>query len=426
MYINKYFLSFFTDYPRDVGEEASYNDGATPLIVACRLNYEKIVLLLLKQGANVNAVKLNGATAMYIAAQEGHINIVNLLHQYGADVHLVSLYTLPPLYAASQNGHIECVRFLLETCRADPNATDDKGWSPLNIAAQEGHNDIISLLLQHGANPFQLVHAKWNSIGIAIRRQRTEAAKAMIDFVIEKRQITPSELFGFSMDVNEGFGLAHVAASVENVDIMMYFIDTLGFNVNTTLMKEGYTVLHVAVLSCKFKMVRFLVSRGARPDIPNQRGATVTYVAQNTKIGSWIQASKRKTPLQLAVEVEPLVGPTPAYIRKLLKMGYDPSSRFYILDNNNMSDEELRTLSIQERKAKAQVYNITKLATVLKCSDDTQTVLQTAMKPWDGRHIDLFPDKFNKAAHAVFDNLTILPVEIRMHVISFMNRRHYM
>jgi ankyrin repeat protein len=33
---------------------------------------------------------------------------------------------------------------------ADVNTKDNYGWTPLNIAAQNGHKDVEKLLLQHG------------------------------------------------------------------------------------------------------------------------------------------------------------------------------------------------------------------------------------------------------------------------------------
>jgi len=58
-----------------------------------------------------------------------------------------------PLHLAAANGHKEIVEFLLTT-KADVNARDNAGSTPLHqAAAAEGqHSDIVELLLKHGAD----------------------------------------------------------------------------------------------------------------------------------------------------------------------------------------------------------------------------------------------------------------------------------
>ena len=43
------------------------------------------------------------------------------------------------LYLASINGHLEIVRLLVRLGRADPSIKENKGFSPLYVAAQKGH-----------------------------------------------------------------------------------------------------------------------------------------------------------------------------------------------------------------------------------------------------------------------------------------------
>ena len=51
------------------------------------------------------------------------------------------------LCAASLRGYTECVGLLLR-CRADPAPSDVKGNSPLLLAAEVGHTDVVKLLLE--------------------------------------------------------------------------------------------------------------------------------------------------------------------------------------------------------------------------------------------------------------------------------------
>ena len=56
-----------------------------------------------------------------------------------------------PLYIASQNSHTDVVSLILKFS-ANPNSQMDDGSSPLYIASQNGHTEIISLLLKANAN----------------------------------------------------------------------------------------------------------------------------------------------------------------------------------------------------------------------------------------------------------------------------------
>ena len=49
------------------------------------------------------------------------------------------------LFFAAQNGHEAMVRALIEL-GADVNKAADNGWTPLAIAAQEGHTAIVQFL----------------------------------------------------------------------------------------------------------------------------------------------------------------------------------------------------------------------------------------------------------------------------------------
>ena len=69
----------------------------------------------------------------------------------------VDEYGRSALWNAVRDGKLEEVRRLLAD-HADPNASDDEGWTPLHIAAQNGGVDATKLLLEHGANPNSIDH----------------------------------------------------------------------------------------------------------------------------------------------------------------------------------------------------------------------------------------------------------------------------
>lgn len=52
-----------------------------------------------------------------------------------------------PLYLACQEGHLEIIQYLVKDCGADPHVRANDGMTPLHAAAQMGHNTVIVWLV---------------------------------------------------------------------------------------------------------------------------------------------------------------------------------------------------------------------------------------------------------------------------------------
>ena len=53
-----------------------------------------------------------------------------------------------PLYGACWNGHVDAARLVLDN-GANVDRTDENGWTPLDIAKENGHSSIVALLEEH-------------------------------------------------------------------------------------------------------------------------------------------------------------------------------------------------------------------------------------------------------------------------------------
>lgn len=105
-----------------------------------------------------NAENQDGLTVLGIAAHYGHLEVVEVLLAYRADVNAVSHSTISyipantALHATIAGGpHHEIVKLLLEQ-GANPNLRDSHGYTPLQIAIEQGYDDLAELLRQYGAN----------------------------------------------------------------------------------------------------------------------------------------------------------------------------------------------------------------------------------------------------------------------------------
>jgi ankyrin repeat protein len=131
--------------------------GRTPLYVTAGRGHHAVVqLLLAAQGTNVSA-KAAGVwdwNPLHAAAEKGHSEVVQLLLAAGAKVDAADTHGRTPLHAAALYRHHKVVQLLL-AAGAKVNA-DERGWTPLHYAAEEGPSkncrEVVQALLAARAN----------------------------------------------------------------------------------------------------------------------------------------------------------------------------------------------------------------------------------------------------------------------------------
>ncbi|THV51253.1 hypothetical protein BGAL_0117g00080 [Botrytis galanthina] len=122
----------------------------TVLHTAAYHGHIDIVRLLLEHGAGVDKVCEFG-TALQAAAANGHIDVFNLLRSHRADIHFIGGHHHNMLQASAFGGNIEMVRLCL-AAGIDVNIIGGKEvQTALMAAAQQGHVEIVKLLLDEGA-----------------------------------------------------------------------------------------------------------------------------------------------------------------------------------------------------------------------------------------------------------------------------------
>jgi ankyrin repeat protein len=137
------------DQRADIGEPNEA--GEPPLIIAALSGSKDVVVLLLEKGGDVNIRNKGGLTALHAAAYGGHLDIVEILVSKGARINdEKNFYHMSPLHAAAEEGHADVVSFLLAS-KADIEAKERNGYTPLTQAGWRSHWDVAGLLLKAGA-----------------------------------------------------------------------------------------------------------------------------------------------------------------------------------------------------------------------------------------------------------------------------------
>ena len=119
------------------------NYGETPLHLAARSRCVQAVKILIDAVADLNAPDKWGDSPLYYAVRNNHLDMVKLLLDAGAKL-IGNGHRRTPLHWAALWGNSDMVKLLLNE-GADPNAATILGATPLSMAQEQGHEDVVKL-----------------------------------------------------------------------------------------------------------------------------------------------------------------------------------------------------------------------------------------------------------------------------------------
>ena len=112
-----------------------------------------VIRLLARDPQLVNAYAEDGFQPLGLASYFGHLELAKYLIKAGAPINSPSRNGLKaaPIQSATAAGHDQVVNMLLQV-GADPNVREQGGYTPLHAAAQNGDEEMIRTLIYGGAD----------------------------------------------------------------------------------------------------------------------------------------------------------------------------------------------------------------------------------------------------------------------------------
>ncbi|MBA2654887.1 MAG: ankyrin repeat domain-containing protein [Gammaproteobacteria bacterium] len=229
-------------------------NGKSALYIATENGHADLVIRLLAKKANANQA-LNGSSIFILAVRKGYLGVVQSLITAGVNVNQENDACLTPLYIAADNGHCEMVKLLIDAGANVEQGTADDDAAPLFVASQMGNLSTVKLLIQMRANVNRACRVNgMTPLYIAAQNRHLETLKFLIASGANKDLVSAIGVAPLHIAAQQGF-YEGVATLIAN-----------GANVNQTTSKAGTTPLIYAALQGHLKLVQLLIENGADVD----------------------------------------------------------------------------------------------------------------------------------------------------------------
>ncbi len=260
----------------------------SPVNLAARRGHADVVRGLLAAGIDLKKARTSGACPLTSACREGRIDIVKLLLDNGAsakDGSALAAAAGGSYLPGHGGGYLDVVKLLVER-GADVNAQSDDCFdstgdfkvTALQLAAREGHVELVRYLLEKGADPkieMWISGATYdNAVTLAAWKGHTEIVKLFIEKGEDVNRPT-----------SHGTTALMATASEGHLDTARFLVSR-GADVNAAD-EEGNTPLFDAFPHAG--MVKFLIEHGADPNARIGKGLTVLGIAKHRNLSEIVE-----------------------------------------------------------------------------------------------------------------------------------------
>ena len=226
------------------------------LLVSARSGDVDSFLWYLENGLHVDFMdERSGDTALIIACRLGKPDIVKAALDKGAKNDPHPTYGQTALQVAVSAGNVDCVRLILETAAPSGsdsiivNHEDSNKEAPLHVSSRCGSQDILRLLVKHGADLRILDSQNRTCLHHVCQGGHVDCLKFILD--------NGGDILMEERDIN-GFTCLHASVKANRIECVQ-ILYRAGADLNTVTM-EGHDVYEVAQANKLTKMYRLLKS----------------------------------------------------------------------------------------------------------------------------------------------------------------------
>ena len=180
-------------------EAEDYSLSERPVHAAAQAGSVNLMTILLKKGANLEAINVRNETPLAIAISQEHVEVVKILLDYNSPINTLDSLGLSPISRAALTGNEQIMGLLIQS-----NANINLG-EPLHSASEGGHVEVVKLLLRNNADPNRLDKLQRTPYILAKENNETEVMKILIsngaDTTIGLN--TDQSIYSFSFDHEE-------------------------------------------------------------------------------------------------------------------------------------------------------------------------------------------------------------------------------
>ena len=254
-------------------------DHHTPLHGAALNGHEGTAEMILKRGSKLKTQFADIVEVLQEAARRGFLQVCKLCLQIADDeiLNTESREQWTALHEAAQNGHDQIVTFLLDN-RYNMKSEIEEGMTPLAVAAFAGQSNVVQVLLDRGANPL-----KKNSEGQTLVSQLADLQREnSLDSHVDTIQVLLKAGIAIDDMDRSGRSALHYAMRMGNLKIAK---ELLNSDANPNLQDYmHWTPLHTAASKDK-EFSELLLENKADVQSRDEDGWTPFHVAaQNGRV----------------------------------------------------------------------------------------------------------------------------------------------